>query len=154
MGTDEEIGQRDLGSGGAGLTSAVLQEPGVSLRASPACGRGEIEENDSQFLKPLRNRIGIVIADAQFREDHWINGGPFAEQAIPQKRGSPRMEGGLRIESIDQDIGIQENQGSRVCLRSSSELIFGVRAADFISAASLSAVGFSFFGAGITLVNS
>ncbi len=135
MGTDEKIRQRDLWRGGAGLFAALLQERGVSLRASWTCRCGQIKENDSQLVKALGNSIRSIIADAQFRENYRIYGDTFAEQAIAQKRGRPRMERGFRIEGVDQDIRIQQNHGSRVSLRNSSEFIFGVRAADFIRAA-------------------
>lgn len=76
------------------------------------------------------------------------------QQAVADKIGGPTIQAGGGIESIDENVGIQENHGSRVRTRSCSQFIFGVRAAEASTALISEGSGLVFLGPRMTLASS
>lgn len=154
MRADKKIRERGLWRIGRVLLATVFQIGGVSLGATEAGGGGKVENGDTESFETFRDGIGFAVADAKLGEDHWIDRDSIAQQAAADAPGSPFVQAGGGIESVDQHIGIEKDHGSRVRVRSFSQLIIGVKAAEANKESTSVGLGLFFLGAGMTLASS
>ena len=154
MRTDEKIGKWGPGCRGHRLLAPVFEVSGVGLGAAERGAGGEVEEMDAERFQARWDSIGRMVPDAKFREYHRVDGGTAFQQSAADKADRPVVGGSGGIESIDQDVGVEKNHGSRVRARNCSELMAGVRAAEANRASISAGSGFGARGAGITLVSS
>ena len=102
----KKSGSGDFGASGVSLFAPVFQIGGVGLGTAGACGGGEVENDDAKSFEACRDRVGLEISDAQFGEDHRVDGDSLSQQAIADEIRGPRMQAGGGIECVDEHVGV------------------------------------------------
>jgi hypothetical protein len=129
MSANEKVRKRHVGKRCVGLGQPSLPILKVGGNAD-ACRRcGHIEDLDAPTAYPVGDTQWVCVANTNLGQAHRIDGGTITRHGLNNRFPCPLAKRRIKVEGVDEYVGVQQDHGSRVSLRSFSHVIVGRRGA-------------------------
>jgi len=129
MGANEKVRERHGRNRNVGLGHPPLPIPAVCLGTLIGCSRGHIENLYAPTAYPLGDSRRVRVANTNLGQTDCIDGGTVTRNSVGNHFACPIAKRRVRVEGVDEYVGVQQNHGSRVISRSFSHVIVGCRGA-------------------------
>ncbi|MGD8946782.1 MAG: hypothetical protein PVI62_08985 [Desulfobacterales bacterium] len=126
---DEKVGERHDRNRCIGLRHPALPIRAVCRGTDVGRRGGHIKDLDAPATYPVGGSRRICIPDTNLGQTHRVDGGAVTCHSIGDRFSGPFVERRVRVEGVDEYVGVQKDHGSRVISRSFSHVSFGLSGA-------------------------
>ncbi len=124
---DEKVRERHGRNRNVGLGHPPLPIPAVCLGTHIGRGCGHIENLDAPTAYPVGGSRRVRVANTNLGQTHRIDGGAVTRNSVGDRFSCPIAKRRVRVEGVDEYVGVQKDHGSRVISRSFSHVSVGLQ---------------------------